>query len=237
MENDLQFRGGNPGAVQFGNFMNYYQFHSPKERIKLLPKHIWKAGKPCVVLDIGCNSGILTEAIKEFLKENIMEDISILAVDIDPLLITRAKENSTNDITFHCLDIMDISRRDDIINEYLKNKHIEKFSVVFCFSTTMWIHLNYGDGGLRSFLEYIAGIGEIVIVEPQPWKCYRSAVKRMKQANFTFPLFSSLKMRETIERDIEIILSLQSLEKITESERTKWERKLLIYKYSYSNSS
>ncbi|KAJ8932219.1 hypothetical protein NQ314_014829 [Rhamnusium bicolor] len=98
MENEnLQFKGGNPGAVQYGNFINYYQFHPPAERLKLLPQKIWNNEKPCIALDIGCNAGNLTVALHSFLKNNVMEDCSILGVDIDPVLIRRAEESYSSD--------------------------------------------------------------------------------------------------------------------------------------------
>lgn len=55
---EFQFKGGNPGAVQYGNFINYYKFHSPQERIKLLPTNIWNLSKPQIALDVGCNAGV-----------------------------------------------------------------------------------------------------------------------------------------------------------------------------------
>lgn len=58
MDNDLQFKGGNPGAVQYGNFINYYKFHPPNERISLFPKDVWGLNKPTAALDIGCNTGV-----------------------------------------------------------------------------------------------------------------------------------------------------------------------------------
>lgn len=143
----------------------------------------------------------------------------------------RACEIHQNDeITFHCLDIMDLHKRDEIIKWYLSKNNVTKFEVVFCFSTTMWIHLNYGDDGLKEFLQYISNITKLLVVEPQPWKCYRTAVKRMKQNNFEFPFYNSLKIREDIEEKIESILLENNLEKVGESIRTDWERKLLFFK-------
>lgn len=59
---DLNFKAGNPGAVQFGNFINYYQFHPPSNRIAMLPTDIWnleiKQDSRYHVLDIGCNAGV-----------------------------------------------------------------------------------------------------------------------------------------------------------------------------------
>lgn len=49
-----------PGAVTLGNFINYYQFHPPEERLKFLPDHLLlpKIGENYVCLDIGCNTGV-----------------------------------------------------------------------------------------------------------------------------------------------------------------------------------
>lgn len=54
----LNFRGGNPGAVQYGNFINYYQFNLPKNRLELLPTNIWNVKDQFFGLDVGCNSGV-----------------------------------------------------------------------------------------------------------------------------------------------------------------------------------
>ncbi|XP_050513625.1 probable RNA methyltransferase CG11342 [Diabrotica virgifera virgifera] len=229
-DSKLQFKGGNPGAVQFGNFINYYQFHSPDDRITLLPKYIWDQHKPLVALDIGCNTGNLTIALKDFLEEHVSKDTSVLAVDIDPVLIDRAKDVKTNNIKFECLDIMDETKSNAIINSYLQDHGLKRFTALFCFSTTMWIHLNHGDLGLKRFLKYISTITDMIIVEPQPWKCYKTAVKRMKQKDFVFSEFSKLKMRESVENDIqEILVKECNMKMVVESERTTWGRKLLIF--------
>ena len=50
-----------PGATKYGNFINYYQFHSAKERILQLPKNIWNCQPTCdkyIALDVGCNTGV-----------------------------------------------------------------------------------------------------------------------------------------------------------------------------------
>ncbi|CAG9858773.1 unnamed protein product [Phyllotreta striolata] len=229
--NRLQFKGGNPGAVQFGNFINYYQFHSPDDRIKLLPENIWNIESTCIALDVGCNAGNLTVALRDFLLNRSSKDSSILGIDIDPLLIDRAKELAADNVTFTCLDIMDESERNEIINNFLLSKEKERFSIVFCFSTSMWIHLNYGDEGLKSFLKYLCSVTDTLVLEAQPWKCYKTAVKRMKQNNFTFPEFGKLKLRENIESDIQTILTNDcNMIKLFESDKNAWDRKLLIFK-------
>ena len=54
-----------PGAAPFGNFPHYSRFHSPEQRLCLLPPELlgqlFPQGperKPIVGLDVGCNSGV-----------------------------------------------------------------------------------------------------------------------------------------------------------------------------------
>ena len=51
-----------PGAARHGNFINYYEFHPPEERLKLLPKDFGSRVAPeegaALVLDVGCNAGV-----------------------------------------------------------------------------------------------------------------------------------------------------------------------------------
>ncbi|CAH1996445.1 unnamed protein product [Acanthoscelides obtectus] len=232
MTEHLQFKDSNPGAVKYGNFINYYQFHPPEERIGLLPKDIWvQNSNDFLALDIGCNSGDLTFALWKFLKSAVMQDVFFLAVDIDPVLIERAKEaNKDNRICFHCLDIVDETNRNHVINNYLQLKNAVQFDAVFCFSTTMWIHLNHGDIGLKVFLSYISKLGKLLVIEPQPWKCYKSALKRVKDKTI-FPYFQTLKIRGNIESEIEKYLVEEiGLVKVFDSERTNWDRKIMIFK-------
>lgn len=62
MSNDLHFRGNNPGAVQYGNFINYYQFNSPENRLEVFPMEILdqieNKNSKIFCLDIGCNAGV-----------------------------------------------------------------------------------------------------------------------------------------------------------------------------------
>ncbi|XP_067007036.2 probable RNA methyltransferase CG11342 [Anabrus simplex] len=249
MEETLNFKGKDPGAVKYGNFINYYQFHPPDFRMSSLPMDLWKvpSGRDFICLDIGCNSGDLTQALYKFLLKNIQEECecdpvdessvnpsgcSILAVDIDPVLIARAREtnNYPSNIVYEHLDFMS-EDREKILSTFLRNHKTKKFDVIFCFSITMWIHLNHGDEGLHQFLVEVCRWTNEVVIEPQPWKCYRTAIRRMKRAGDTFPEFSNLKFRNNIECDIERILQEEcKFVKVGETTSTKWGRKTVIYK-------
>ena len=52
----------NPGAARFGNFINYYEFNPPENRLKFLPSNLSSmlgaVTPPLAVLDVGCNAGV-----------------------------------------------------------------------------------------------------------------------------------------------------------------------------------
>lgn len=232
---DLSFKGNDPGAVRFGNFINYYQFHSPESRIGSLPIDAWNCeddkNKKCAVLDIGCNSGDLTVALHSFLLKNTnWKNVDTLGVDLDENLILRASEKNCDGVTFKCLDIMSEDAA-QTLDAYLNTFHKTRFDVVFCFSTTMWIHLNFGDEGLKTFLKFLCDKSNILMIEPQPWKCYRNAVRRMKKSSQVFPLYPDLKIRFDVDQMIQnLILQDGNFECVFETTSSDWMRKCLLFK-------
>lgn len=155
----------------------------------------------------------------------------MLGIDIDPVLIVRAEEvNKYSDqVVFKCVDFMS-NEKDELLRSYLL-KCGNCFDVIFCFSVTMWIHLNHGDDGLNRFLKEISEMGEMLVIEPQPWKCYRSAVRRLKKCKKTFPLFEKITVRENVEQHIEdYLLSTCSFKKVYETPETKWGRRLVFFR-------
>ena len=55
-------RGEDPGAARFGNFINYYSFNPPENRMKNIPgdllNRLEHTESPVTILDIGCNAGV-----------------------------------------------------------------------------------------------------------------------------------------------------------------------------------
>ena len=136
---------------------------------------------------------------------NACNRLLILAVDIDATLIQRSTESNhhVDNIFYRTADIQSDRGRREVVGEFLGNYAAKKFSIIFVNSITMWIHLNCGDDGLRDFLRYISSIAEYILIEPQDWKCYQSAVRRMKKLGCQpFQHFPVLEWRENVSEQI-----------------------------------
>lgn len=226
------------GAAQYGNFINYYQFNSAENRIDLLPNSIWKqhsssanSDNKYIVLDIGCNAGNLTQTLYTYLVQHTGRDVHILGIDIDSLLIERCIQHNQHkeNVTYGCVNIVEEKER-DIVSEYLKQFNRSRFDAVFALSLTMWIHLNNGDGGLKEFLTNISNLANLLVVEPQPWKCYLSAMKRMRRSGKTFEQFKELKVRNDVEDWIQTTVVQDGLFRVIfQTTPTQWNRKICFY--------
>lgn len=240
----MDFRNKDPGAVQYGNFINYYQFNSAEDRLKLIEdaQSYWlqstndhSHGEPYLVLDVGCNSGVFTELLQSHLQDFMPHrKVIMYGVDIDEQLIQRARkrllESKNPYISYDCVDVMNEQHFGTVI-EYLKKHQRLQFDAVCCFSITMWIHLNNHDIGLMTFLQKLSSLAELFVVEPQPWKCYQTAERRLKKTGEVFELFSKLEWRSNVEEKIESYLELElKRNKVYESSPTKWKRKICFYR-------
>ena len=159
--------------------------------------------------------------------------MKILGVDIDSLLIGRAKENNTvkADISFLVLDLM--SDSEEVMNclrTFLDGLNKTRFDLICVFSVTMWIHLNHGDKGLRTFINLLCRQTRFLLLEPQPWKCYQTAARRMRKLGK--PEFEKMKDLEIrgpgVEQGILEMCKEEGMVVEVEFGETQWNRKLIL---------
>ncbi|NXA92629.1 BN3D2 methyltransferase, partial [Melanocharis versteri] len=243
-------RGPEPGAAPYGNFPNYSRFHPPEGRVSLLPQGLLRslfpaAARPLLGLDVGCNSGELSVALYQHLlglqdsdsspePPGAGKELKLLCCDIDPELIRRAQQSSPfpASISFASLDIMDSGAREPFLSSYLERFGRSSFDIGFCMSVTMWIHLNHGDRGLLEFLALLASLCTFLLVEPQPWKCYRAAARRLRRlGRADFEHFRSLRINGDMAASITRILTQDcAMELVCSFGSTSWDRSLLLFK-------
>jgi len=207
-----------------GNYHDYYTFHPADVRTSLLPLDIFQDlydnnnnndddDKIFNVLDIGCNEGNLTIDMYNRIRSELSNDITIhiIGIDIDEMLIDRANKkdkvvvnsnsNSNDTIQFMTVDIMNNDSRSIISNR--------KYHFISIFSVTMWIHLNHGDDGLRNCLyntiDLLTNKGSLLI-EPQPWKCYKKAAKRLRKLGMPNPSYFGKLNINDIEKQITVMM-------------------------------
>lgn len=136
-------------------------------------------------------------------------------------------------LQFKEANIMDSDGR-KCINNFLEHHCIKKFDVIFCFSVTLWIHLNHGDDGLKEFLQYICSVSDMVIIEPQEWKSYKTANRRLRRNNMEeFATYDMLKMREGVAEEIEThLITKCGASILRKTDKTHWGRTILVLKCS-----
>ncbi|XP_075706192.1 RNA 5'-monophosphate methyltransferase [Rhinoderma darwinii] len=238
------------GAALYGNFPNYYSFHPPENRTSLLPpglllKFLRSHGgleEKLLALDVGCNTGELSLALYKHLVQpegcsETLKNVRFMCCDIDPDLITRAQSaNPCPDaITFSTLDITDASSLGTLYG-FLDKFGQSSFHIGFCMSVTMWIHLNHGDNGLVEFLNRLKTLCDYILIEPQPWKCYRSAARRLRKlGRQDFDHFHTLSIRGNMAKRITKLLTKDgSCELIHRFGKTSWDRSILLFQIKRS---
>ncbi|XP_051865484.1 RNA 5'-monophosphate methyltransferase isoform X2 [Pristis pectinata] len=233
------------GAAPYGNFTNYYRFNPPGERLRLIPAADLAAELPAggggagpLALDVGCNSGDFSVAMYKHLCE-LKQNLKVLGCDIDADLIQRATESNPypESILYVTLDIMDPASREAVLKPYLDKWHCTSFDICFCMSVTMWIHLHHGDKGLLDFLLCVSGLCKTLLIEPQPWKCYRSAARRLRKLGESkFDHFKTLSIKGDVAQKIQQFLITDcNMELVHCFGNTNWDRSLLLFKKRSSN--
>ena len=157
-------------------------------------------------------------------------NVHLLGFDLDEVLILRAQQANPlpDNISFIPMDIMEDSEQ---LQGYLNLHGCPRFHLCVCLAVTMWVHLNHGDSGLLQLLSRLASISQHLLLEAQPWKCYRSAARRLRKLGRSdFDHFKALKIRGDIAEHAREHLEKNCGMELTQSfGSTAWERKLLLF--------
>ncbi|XP_030376005.1 probable RNA methyltransferase CG1239 [Scaptodrosophila lebanonensis] len=171
----------------YGNYKNYYGkrfldnvFHDIRLDVIDTHKELFKDK---ILLDIGSNTGHLTiEIAKRYGVKSLVGldiDRKLIKIAQTQLNILKQKENATtskraeNKFPFNVKFIYgNYVLDDDVLLEVQR----PKFDVILCLSVTKWIHLQFGDAGLkqafrRMFLQLLPG-GKLIL-EPQAFQNYK----------------------------------------------------------------
>lgn len=80
-----------PGAAPYGNFINYYSFNPPENRLSLIPASLLQdlgyrdEHRPTLILDVGCNSGVRREKALASVNMNRLDCIKLMMTLISSL--------------------------------------------------------------------------------------------------------------------------------------------------------
>ncbi|XP_050079133.1 probable RNA methyltransferase CG11342 [Anopheles maculipalpis] len=241
--------------VKHGNYQNYYQFRAEDSRSGILREclqTLWNENNQnqerdttntkVHMIDIGCNSGRFTAKVREILEQVCNGAlVKAVGIDIDERLCDRARTEFP-EIEFFKGNILSIAHQqttrgqaEDPIEQCMKRLGIERFDVICCFSVLMYIHLNGGDDGLRSVLDYLCEKGKFLILELQAWKKYQDQVRRLKRdAGQMYPLYAELEWRGrggVLEDHIKAYVASKGFQMVSESaEKNEFDRQLTFFK-------
>lgn len=241
---------------RLGNFHNYYSFHPPSNRLEHMGEILAYIRDTCArkrratssttseeskresfsYCDLGCNQGDLTIEVSKALQETLLCPVEFTGMDIDVQLIERANEKwkDTKQVTGAfiagniCADL-ETTLKDDSID------------LISLLSTTMWVHIHVGDEGLKQLLRTLCRkTTRYLLLEPQPSKCYRNAMIRLRKMGRPELNVSSerLKWRPKLEQEMEATLKEHSFHRVELNKdgeggdgavKTSWNRSIQLY--------
>ncbi|KAK9528680.1 hypothetical protein VZT92_012830 [Zoarces viviparus] len=142
-------------------------------------------------------------------EESEERKVHLLGFDLDEILIQRAQQNNPlpGSISFITLDV---TKDTDRLQHYLDQHGCSHFHLCLCLAVTI----------------------QHLLLEAQPWKCYRSAARRLRKLGRSdFDHFKTLKIRgDVAEQAREHLEGHCGMELIRSFGSTTWDRKLLLFK-------
>ncbi|CAL4060439.1 unnamed protein product, partial [Meganyctiphanes norvegica] len=250
---------------QYGNYNKYYGYrnpdHTPDARLNYLSAS-WFEGKE--ILDIGCNIGHITltvardynpkrvvgididkkliniaqKNIKHYMRQGGVEEVNFpksmraLYGPLKPPVMTDGSRSFPYNIKFvHANYVLES-------DELLETVRPE-FDIILCLSISKWVHLNFGDDGLKRFFRRAyANLkpGGKFILEPQAWSSYskkKKATPRIFENYKKIRLFPD-KFKDFLLQDVGFITS----EKLPTPPHTArgFQRPIIVYTKGSSGS-
>jgi len=191
---------------RYGNYHRYYGYRANAEaredpRLASLARLVMTNKR---VLDVGCNDGSLTIAMAwEFAPAKV------LGVDVDEALVRFAREKLSATRRHAAKLCEDGDDEDDsdrksgdesVVSAEARAKALSgvefvcanatergfgsaTYDVALMLSVTKWMHLNWGDAGLKRAFKFAYDSlvpNGVLFVEPQPWRSYKQAFRKAK---------------------------------------------------------
>lgn len=251
---------------QYGNYNKYYGYRNPDQapdaRLNYLSAS-WFEGKE--VLDIGCNIGHITLTVARDYSPK-----RCVGIDIDKKLINIAQKNIKHYMRQGGVDeanfpksmralygplkppvMTDGSRSFPYNTKFVHANYVlesdelletvrPEFDIILCLSISKWVHLNFGDDGLKRFFRRAyANLkpGGKFILEPQAWSSYN---KRRKLTARIFENYKKIrlfpeKFKDFLLHDVGFI----KCEKLPTPQHTArgFQRPIIVYTKRSSESS
>jgi len=238
-------KNNNKKIFPYGNYNRYYGYRSEKgiidTRINALRRE-WFESKNC--LDIGCNVGKFT-----FDMAYKFRPVKMLGIDIDENLIKEEKDEAKKQeeekkkafpISFKIVQGPLPETTNPFPNNvsfisgnYLNYEGTEKYDCITCLSTSKWIHLNWGDNGIKALFSKVyeqLNEGGVFVFEPQLWSSYKRKgtltenikknIKEIQLRPEKFQEYLTTELKFTLER------TLQNPEKAKET--SGFDRPILL---------
>jgi SAM-dependent methyltransferase len=226
-----------------GNYHKYYTFHSAQSRTELISGRnifhsLWHSTGSLPIfriLDIGCNEGDLSLLILSLCRQELPSyvHIELIGADLDPHLInlakTKAIEGENTSAFFFTVDFTSSEQ----VTNFSSSSEGKLFNLITVFSTTMWVHINHGDDGLRLFFTHAKSVlteKGAILVEPQPGRCYTNAAKRCRKLVLEKPPYLHVVDKTAVMTILEsIIAGALDLKKIVCLGQEDWGRSLVLF--------
>lgn len=230
-------------------------------RVELLRAE-WVSGKKC--LDVGCNEGVFTILVANKFAPRMIVGCDVEFALVEKAIANLWKKASKHSLLHPLVDEKRMGEISKLIEElprsyqlslvseekvnkklrdivmfkqenYIANPDAgDKYETIFCMSTSKWIHLSYGDTGVKALFYKIYNSladGGFFIFENESWNSYRK--KRSMSAVFK-QNYKSIKLRpKQFEKYLTVVLGFTLVEKLSPpllETKKGYDRTILVFR-------